>query len=201
MRQSGHEREGGRGEGGEGGRGGRGGGGYRQAGARACECALPAATVLERCIRSRGRVHDGAALSGERRILRRKLRTFCLEVWFSQIAERRGTPALFTPGDSSDGISGARGMSVRQVACRMLHSISGVWPVHVVRSVTIRASALAGMTAVKGHGKCRCTPRRMTSAVLLDTWHVADVYPTWHVAQHVQLHDLRMEWTAEVLGE
>ncbi len=82
---------------------------------------------------------------------------------------------------------GARGMFVRQVAWRMLHSISGVSPVHLVRPVTIRASALAGMIAVKGHGKCRRTPRRMTSVVLLDTWHVADVYPTWHAAQHVQL--------------
>ncbi len=82
----------------------------------------------------------------------------------------------------------------------MLHSISGVWPLHVVRSVTISASALAGMTAAKGHGKCRRAPRRMTSVVLLDTWHVADAHPTWHAAPLVQLHDLRTERTAGVNG-
>ena len=65
---------------------------------RACECALLAATVLERCIRSRGRIHVDAALSSERRILLRNLRTFCGEVWFSHFAERSGIPAVCTPG-------------------------------------------------------------------------------------------------------
>jgi hypothetical protein len=57
------------------------------------------------------------------------------------------------------------------------------------------------MTAVKGHDKCTRAPRRMPGVVLLDTWHVADVNCTWHAARHVQLHDLRTEWTAEVPSE
>ena len=36
--------------------------------------------------------------------------------------------------------------------CVAFHLI-GVWPVHVARCVSMRASAIAGMTAVKGHGK------------------------------------------------
>jgi hypothetical protein len=173
----------------------------------ACECALPAATVLERCIRSPGRVHAGAALSGERRMLRCKLRTFCSEVRFSLFAERSGIPALCTPG-----LESWRAIRVRQVhavclsdrvaCCMCIPSHFGVWPVHNVHSVTIRASAQAGMTAVKGHGKCRRAPRRMTGVVLLDTWHVADVYRTYMPnTGNFHDHDLRTEWTAEVLRE
>ena len=57
------------------------------------------------------------------------------------------------------------------------------WPVHGVRCEAMRASALAGMTAVNGHDKCRGALRRMTGIVLHDTRHVADVYGTWHVAR------------------
>jgi hypothetical protein len=61
------------------------------------------------------------------------------------------------------------------------------WPVHGVRCETMRASALAGMTAVNGHGKCKRTLRRMTGVVLHDTRHVTAVHGTWHAARHVQL--------------
>ena len=87
---------------------------------RACECALLAATVLERCIRSRGRVHVGAALSSERRILLRKLRTFCSEVWLSHFVERSGIPAVCTPRL----VRHVHTVCLTEVACCMLHSIS-----------------------------------------------------------------------------
>ncbi len=78
--------------------------------------------------------------------------------------------------------------------------LTGVWPVHVGRSVTIRASALAGMTDIKGHGKCRRAPRRMTGVMmLLDTLQMCIAHGM--LPDTCNFHGLRTEWTAEVLSE
>jgi hypothetical protein len=132
--------------------------------ARACKCALRAATVLQGCICRRERVHDSAALSDELRICHREV-----GILRRQCAERSHTPAV----------------STRYSQVYAVFHLMAAWHVRAVLSPPVLA-VLAGMTAVDGlRGKCRCALRPQCGrCALQDTWHAADVHDA---VQHMQL--------------
>jgi hypothetical protein len=87
---------------------------YSHKGARAPACVRACITFLQRCLRSRGRVHGSAALRSELRVLRRKRRHLCGEarqrrrklrirrcklcILRRQCSDLSGAPASCTPG-------------------------------------------------------------------------------------------------------